>query len=70
MWELRDGRLAWSVWSGLRSGSGVESTEVAAQTAAQREFERIIAEDAAADQRRRELPMADTRPTDWDPRCF
>ena len=47
----------------------VESAEVAAQTAAQRELERIAAEDAAADQHRRELPMADTRPTDWDPQC-
>jgi hypothetical protein len=67
--ELQDGRWAWSVWSGLRSGSGVAATEVAAQTAAQRELERIVAEDAAADQHRRELPMADTRPTDWDPQC-
>jgi hypothetical protein len=74
MWELQDGRWAWSVWSGLRSGSGVKPTEVSAQTAAQRELERIVAQDAAADQHRRELSMADIRPADcrpadWDPQC-
>ena len=69
MWELQSGGWAWAVWSDLRSGSGVEPTQLEAQTAAQRELERIVAEDAAGDQNRRALPVADTRPRDRDPQC-
>jgi hypothetical protein len=69
VWELQSGGWAWAAWSDLRSGSGVEPTELEAQTAAQRELERIVAEDAAADQHRRELAVADLPSRDWDPQC-
>jgi hypothetical protein len=62
---MDSGDWAWTAWSRYRSGSGIEPTQAEAETAAQQELERIVAEDPAADQHRRELPAADTRPKDW-----
>jgi len=67
VWELESGEWAWTVWSQGRSGSGIALTEAEAQTAAQRELERLVDDGAAADQHRRELPADGSRPTDWDP---
>ncbi len=67
VWELESGDWAWTAWSHDRSGFGIEPTEAEAETAAQHELDRFVAEDPAADQYRRELPATDPVPKDWDP---
>jgi hypothetical protein len=67
VWELQSGEWVWTVWSQGQSGSGIAPTEAEAQQAAERELERIVADEAAADRGRREVRPAGARPTDWDP---
>jgi len=67
VWELKTGEWAWNAWGRARSGSGIKPSEAEAQQAAQREVEEIAAEERAAAQSERELPVGADRRTYWDP---
>ena len=64
MWPLENGDWAWNAWTAASLGlprSGIATTEVAAERAAQQEIERMLSEARAAAQTRRELPVRDDR---------
>jgi hypothetical protein len=67
---LENGDWAWNAWIAWNGGlprSGIAATEAEAQTAAQRELERMVSEAGAAAQERRELPVRDERGRSWEP---
>jgi hypothetical protein len=65
--ELETGEWAWNAWGRARSESGIEASESEAQEAAQRALEEIAAEERAAAQGWRELPVGSDRRMPWDP---
>jgi hypothetical protein len=68
---LENGDWAWNAWIAsnlaLPKSSGIAATEAEAQTAGQRELERMVSEAEAAAQERRELPARDERGRSWEP---
>jgi hypothetical protein len=67
VWPLEAGDWAWAAWTANDRRSGIASTEAEAEGAAQQELQGLVADAAAAEMSRRELPVSDDRGKQWDP---
>lgn len=72
VWPLESGEWAWSAWiaaNGTLTLTGIEPTELEAESAAQRGLEGMASDATASAQSRRELPVSIDGEPRWDPQA-